>query len=96
MKRFILILSFMAIMFQAEAQTPLNVMSFNIRYNTPNDSLNAWPYRKDKAASQILFHQAQLVGIQEALHGQILDLLERMPSYNSGRNIALPDKDHNR
>ena len=81
MKRFILILSFMAIMFQAEPQTPLNVMSFNIRYNAPNDSLNAWPYRKDKAASQILFHQAQLVGIQEALHGQILDLLERMPSY---------------
>ncbi len=28
----------------------LNVMTFNIRYNTKNDSLNAWPYRKDNAA----------------------------------------------
>jgi endonuclease/exonuclease/phosphatase family metal-dependent hydrolase len=67
--------------FLSGAQAPLNVMTFNIRYNTPNDSLNAWPYRKDKAASQILFHEAHIVGVQEALHGQLTDLLERMPRY---------------
>src|SRR5688500_14842603 len=64
-----------------QAQQPLNVMTFNIRYDTPNDSLNAWPYRKDKAASQILFHEAHIVGLQEALLGQINDLLERLPKY---------------
>jgi endonuclease/exonuclease/phosphatase family metal-dependent hydrolase len=56
-------------------------MSFNIRYNTPADSLNAWPYRKDKVASQILFHEAHIMGVQEALHEQMMDLQERLPQY---------------
>jgi endonuclease/exonuclease/phosphatase family metal-dependent hydrolase len=81
MKKTILLLFSLAMVFLSGAQAPLNVMTFNIRYNTPNDSLNAWPYRKDKAASQILFHEAHIVGVQEALHGQLTDLLERMPRY---------------
>lgn len=60
---------------------PLNVLTFNIRLNTASDGENAWPYRKDKAASQILFHQIDLLGVQEALHDQMLDLQERLPSY---------------
>lgn len=63
------------------AQTPLHVMTFNIRMNTPHDSLNAWPYRKDKVASQVLFHEAHLLGVQEALYGQMTDLKERLPQY---------------
>ena len=42
------------IVLSAQAQT-INVMTFNIRYNNPADSLNAWPYRKDKVSSQIYF-----------------------------------------
>jgi endonuclease/exonuclease/phosphatase family metal-dependent hydrolase len=63
------------------AQNNLYVMTFNIRLNTSADSLNAWPYRKDKVASQILFHQAQIVGVQEALHDQMMDLKNLLPSY---------------
>ncbi len=59
----------------------LNVMTFNIRYNTSADSLNAWPYRKDNAASQILFHEAHVIGVQEALHGQMEDLQQRLPRF---------------
>jgi endonuclease/exonuclease/phosphatase family metal-dependent hydrolase len=65
----------------AGAQTPLNVMTFNIRMNTPADSLNAWPYRKDKVASEVLFHQAGLLGVQEALYVQMTDLQQRLPQY---------------
>ncbi len=65
----------------ADAQQPLNVMSFNIRLNIASDSLNAWPYRKDKVASQILFHEVQLLGVQEALHLQMTDLSERLPAF---------------
>ena len=71
-----------------EAATPelsarpyLRVMSFNIRYNTARDSANAWPHRKDMAASMIRFHHADLAGLQEALKGQIDDLVERLPGY---------------
>ena len=74
------VLLFMFFSFSLAAQD-LSVMSFNIRYNTPADSLNAWPYRKDKVASQILFHEAHIIGVQEALHDQMMDLQERLPQY---------------
>jgi endonuclease/exonuclease/phosphatase family metal-dependent hydrolase len=63
------------------AQDELNVMTFNIRYDNPADSLNAWPYRKDKAVSQILFHKVQLLGVQEALHHQLEELKHGLSSY---------------
>ncbi len=56
-------------------------MSFNIRYSTLRDSANAWLYRKDKAASQIHYHEAQIVGLQEALHEQVMDLKARLPNF---------------
>lgn len=59
----------------------LNVMTFNIRYNNAKDSINAWPNRKEFAASQIAFHQAHIVGLQEALNGQLLDLEQSLPNY---------------
>lgn len=58
-------------------------MSFNIRLNTKSDSLNAWPYRKDNVASQILYHQVHLLGVQEALNEQMEDLKARLPRYRS-------------
>lgn len=71
----------LAAFLSAHAQQPLHVMTFNIRYNTPNDSANAWPHRKDKVASQIRFHEAQIVGVQEALHGQLRDLKALLPGF---------------
>ena len=56
-------------------------MTFNIRLNIASDSLNAWPYRKDNLASQILFHDIHLLGVQEALHDQMVDLKDRLPRY---------------
>jgi endonuclease/exonuclease/phosphatase family metal-dependent hydrolase len=60
----------------------LRIMTFNIRYNNPNDGENAWPYRKGLAASVIQFHQADIVGVQEALKDQMLDLEERLPEFS--------------
>jgi endonuclease/exonuclease/phosphatase family metal-dependent hydrolase len=65
----------------AMAQDHLNVMTFNIRYNNPRDSLNAWPHRADKAASQVLFHEAHIVGVQEALFDQIQDMDRSLTKY---------------
>ena len=79
MKRSIIFIAFVIALI-SEAQD-LNVMTFNIRYNTKNDSLNAWQYRKDKAASQILFHNVHILGVQEALHDQIMDLVQSLSQY---------------
>ncbi len=79
MKKFIVVIGVLVSMFVQSQE--LNVMTFNIRYNNKNDSLNAWPYRKDKAASQILFHQTHLLGVQEALHEQVMDLSKSLSQF---------------
>ena len=64
------------------ASTPaIRVMTFNLRYDTPNDSANAWPNRKDWVASLIRFHEADAVGVQEALAHQLTDLDTRLPGF---------------
>jgi endonuclease/exonuclease/phosphatase family metal-dependent hydrolase len=75
------ILAFM--MMEAPAQQPFNVMTFNLRLNIESDSSNAWKFRKDHAASQILFHDADIIGVQEALYDQMQDLQQRLPGFAS-------------
>ena len=65
-----------------QAQEPVRVMSYNIRYNNPDDGINAWPNRKDHVAEMIgPRYQVDLAGLQEALKGQIDDLASRLPAY---------------
>lgn len=61
----------------------LNVMSFNIRYDEPGDSLNSWPYRKEIAARIIKEQNTDVVGTQEVLVNQLNDLKSSLPEYNT-------------
>jgi endonuclease/exonuclease/phosphatase family metal-dependent hydrolase len=77
----LLLLCFFAAASALAQDRNLRVMSFNIRYNNAKDSINAWPNRKDKVASQVLFHQPAILGVQEALWDQMEDLAQRLPQY---------------
>lgn len=81
MKKFVLAIVLITVGMLTQAQAPLHVMTFNLRYNNPGDSLNAWPYRKAYAASQVLFHGVHLLGVQEALHSQMEDMQQALPQY---------------
>ena len=59
----------------------LNIASYNIRYNNPGDSLDAWPHRKDLLRNMVRFYDFNVFGVQEALAGQIKDLSE-MDNYS--------------
>ncbi|MCG6188877.1 endonuclease/exonuclease/phosphatase family protein [Maribellus maritimus] len=59
----------------------MNIISFNIRYNTSNDGVNAWPNRVEMVSGLIRFHEADIFGMQEALVGQIEDLKTQLPEY---------------
>jgi endonuclease/exonuclease/phosphatase family metal-dependent hydrolase len=59
----------------------MNVVSFNIRFNTPSDGVNAWPNRIEMVGGLLRFHEADIFGLQEALHGQILDIQKQLPEY---------------
>lgn len=81
MKRSIFYVICCLYMLPAKAQNELNVMTFNIRFDNAGDSLNAWQYRKDKAASQVLFHKVHLLGVQEALYSQMEYLQAALKKY---------------
>lgn len=57
------------------------VMTFNIRYPNPNDGFNYWPNRKELAAGMIRFHEADIIGVQEAFRSQLEDLSGLLPGY---------------
>jgi endonuclease/exonuclease/phosphatase family metal-dependent hydrolase len=60
----------------SQSNTPINVATYNLRYNTPNDGVNAWPNRKEMVKSLIQYHEFDLFGTQEALRGQLDDVAE--------------------
>ena len=75
-----LLLFFCFLSFSLSAQN-VNLMTFNIRYDTDIDGLNKWANRKDHAAQMLTFYDVDVCGMQEALIGQIKDLEQRLPNY---------------
>ena len=59
----------------------LNLMTFNVRNDNPEDGLNNWKYRKDFAANMIRFYDIDVLGTQEVLNNQLNDLLSALPQY---------------
>lgn len=66
----------------ASARTPIRVMSFNIRYDNPDDGAHNWKHRKERAAKAIRFYDADILGTQEVLNGQLKDLKQLLPEYD--------------
>ena len=49
---------------------PINIITYNLRLNTADDGINAWPNRKDNVKALIKFHDADILCVQEALANQ--------------------------
>ncbi len=64
-----------------QAADSLKVMSFNIRYGTARDGDNAWELRRDVLIETIDAFGAEVLGVQEALHFQLEELVAAMPRY---------------
>ena len=67
---------------QKKSETPLTIITYNIRMNTSADGVNAWPLRKDKVAGLLKFHQADIFNVQEALPEQMDDLTAAFPDFD--------------
>ena len=67
---------------QSKKETPFNIITYNIRMNTPDDGVNAWPLRKEKVAGLLKFHQADIFNVQEALPEQMDDLVSLFPEFD--------------
>jgi len=65
-----------------DGRLELKLMSFNIRYENAEDVGNrAWPQRVPGAVRMIRDEAPDVIGVQEALHGQAADLWASLPDY---------------
>jgi endonuclease/exonuclease/phosphatase family metal-dependent hydrolase len=60
----------------AQKNASLCVASYNLRYNTPKDGINAWPNRKEMVKGLIRYHGFDIFGTQEVLRDQLNDLAD--------------------
>lgn len=85
-RSYLLLLIFLQIgLYAANAQSPgrVKVSSYNLRYDNPGDVTrgNGWQNRRQVIAAMILFHDLDIVGTQECLHSQIVDLDSALVNY---------------
>jgi len=60
---------------------PTKLITYNIRYDNPNDGENIWENRKSKMAGLINYYEPSFLGIQEGLIHQVEFLDASLPAY---------------
>lgn len=61
---------------------PLRVLSFNIRYENPNDGQNNWEMRFLQVGDFLANNKLDVIGLQEVKLAQMMDLIGLMPEYD--------------
>jgi len=80
MKKYIGLVFMLGVLYGIQAQT-IDVMTYNIRYDNPNDNPNHWDNRKDFLISQLNFYAPDVFGIQEGLINQLKDMDNGLEDY---------------
>lgn len=65
-----------------DAET-LSIISFNIRYDNPEDGEHAWEHRKEACVAMLNEMQPDLFGLQEVVNTQLAYLKESLPKYQA-------------
>ena len=83
MKRCSLFIS-LALLAALSLSAQMLVGSYNIRYKNSGDSVNGnvWEKRCQVICDQVNFMSPDIFGTQEVLHGQLLDMLDRLDGYD--------------
>nr|WP_299074020.1 endonuclease/exonuclease/phosphatase family protein [uncultured Allomuricauda sp.] len=58
-----------------------DLLTYNIKYDNPRDSLNKWDNRKDFLISQLNFYAPDIFGTQEGLKHQLRDIKNGLKDY---------------
>ena len=78
-KFFLIVLMFFALNINAQE---LSVLTYNIKYDNPSDTINGWENRKDFLISQLNYNQPDIFGTQEGLYNQLNDIKNGMDNYS--------------
>lgn len=60
----------------------IRVMSYNIRYDNPDDGINTWNNRKERVVNVIRFNNVDIIGMQEAEYQQVTYLDEQLGKFD--------------
>lgn len=83
MKSFFLFLCFAFVFDQSTAQDDsFRMMSFNIRLPVQSDGINYWDLRRPLVTSTIRYHEADIIGVQEAFRRQLDEMVTDMPEFD--------------
>jgi len=67
----------------AQNSPRFNIMTFNIRYDNPDDGEQNWHKRKENVIRMINFYDLDIIGMQEVLVSQLNYLKDNLPEFNS-------------
>ena len=85
LKPFYFYLALIPLLFISSCTAPerenIDVMTFNIRYDNPDDGLFGWDSRKEMVYWLIEKYDPDILGVQEALKGQMDELDETLSGY---------------
>ncbi|MEZ5057027.1 MAG: endonuclease/exonuclease/phosphatase family protein [Saprospiraceae bacterium] len=93
--RLFISLVFLFALLSLDAQNPnyLNFISYNLRYDNPQDGPNAWPERKNALVKQLEQYRPNVLGIQEGEAHQLAYLDSMLAKHHFtgiGRNEGKP------
>ncbi len=94
MKKIILLLAVSFGLFSTSLSQSIKIVTYNIRYDNPNDGENRWDNRKEFLTDQIKFYEPDFLGTQEGLAHQICFLDSVLSQYDYigvGRNDGKSD-----
>lgn len=60
----------------------IKAMTYNIKYDNKNDTINNWNDRKEKMVQLLTHYNPSFVGIQEGLHNQVIYLDKNLENYS--------------
>ncbi len=63
-------------------EQPIHLLTFNIRYDNPEDGVNRWENRVPIVERYFETEMPDIIGMQEVVHNQLIDLQNMLPGYD--------------
>jgi len=78
----IIFFSFLTLSSVVASGQEFSAMSYNIKYDNTNDTVNNWNDRKEDMVRLIKYYEPQFLGMQEVLHRQLTYLDEQLGNFS--------------
>ncbi|MGI9541307.1 MAG: endonuclease/exonuclease/phosphatase family protein [Flavobacteriaceae bacterium] len=76
------LLFFLISLFFSDVHDEITVISYNIRYDNPDDGVNRWDLRKEKVVNYLIESGSDMIGMQEVLYHQLHYLNQELKEFS--------------